>query len=147
FPVDESTTGNVAIWKAEEAINSIEKTRKHILRLGGLAGPDRFLARHFSGKVNLPGGNHPVNLLHRDDAVSIILKAVEDELPEGIYNVCSSQHPTREELYTYDCERFGLRLPHFANDWETGKTISTEKIREHVDFKYPNPKEYDYSDY
>jgi len=145
FDMTESTSGNLSIFHAEQCIRKSSIEHNYVLRLGGLAGANRFLARHFSGKSDLKGGNHPVNLLHQDDAVYAIAHFIENEIESGIYNVCSPTHPTRKELYTLDCQRFGLPLPHFKDEKESSKIISSEKIRGFFEFKYSDPKEFEYT--
>lgn len=145
FEMTELNTGNVSIFQAEQCVLKSTVEQKFVLRLGGLAGANRFLARHFSGKSDLKGGNHPVNLLHQDDAIHAIAHFIENEVESGIYNVCSPTHPTRMELYTLDCQRFGLPLPHFKDEIESSKIISSEKIRRFYEFKYSDPMEFEYS--
>jgi nucleoside-diphosphate-sugar epimerase len=145
FEITESNTGNLSIFQAEQCILKSNIEQKFVLRLGGLAGANRFLARHFSGKSDLKGGNHPVNLLHQDDAIHAITHFIENEVESGIYNVCSPMHPTRKELYTLDCQRFGLPLPYFKDERESSKIISSEKIRELYTFKYADPLEFEYT--
>ncbi len=137
-------SGSPSLLIAEQFVLSIPNSHTYVLRLGGLAGYDRLLARHFAGKNDLKGGNNPVNLLHRDDAVGSILHLIENNSAPGIYNICSPEHPTRQELYFHDCLRFGMSLPHFADDHEKGKVISSEIIQEYYQFKFQNPMEFDY---
>ena len=145
FEMTELNTGNVSIFQAEQCVLKSTVNQKFVLRLGGLAGANRFLARHFSGKSDLKGGNHPVNLLHQDDAIHAIVHFIENEIESGIYNVCSPIHPSRKELYTQDCHRFGLPLPHFKDETESSKIISSEKIRGFYTFKYIDPIDFEYS--
>ena len=144
FEMTELNTGNSSIFQAEKCVLKSTVEQKFVLRLGGLAGANRFLARHFSGKSDLKGGNHTVNLLHQDDAIHAIAHFIENEVESGVYNVCSPKHPTRKELYTHDCQRFGLPLPHFKDETESSKVISSEKISEFYTFKYIDPMEFEY---
>jgi nucleoside-diphosphate-sugar epimerase len=144
FEMTELNTGNMSIFQAEQCVLKSTVQQKYVLRLGGLAGANRFLARHFSGKSDLKGGNHPVNLLHQEDAILAITHIIENEPESGIYNVCSSKHPTRKELYTYDCQRFDKPLPHFKDETESSKIISSEKISKLYSFKYNDPKKFEY---
>lgn len=136
----ERHTGNEILFKAEHEIGTLA-IPTFILRLGGLAGDDRFLAHHFSGKEGLRGAKHPVNLLHKTDAIAIIAAFVEQEWESGIYNICAPLHPTKKELYTHDCLRFGLPIPKYGMDMEDGKTISVEKFLSQTkyEFVFPDP--------
>ena len=146
FQLIPENTGNPALFKAEQiALES--KIPVHILRLGGLAGADRLLARHFSGKTNLKNGNSPVNLLHQEDAVNVIELFVLNSFESGIYNVCSPYHPSKRELYESDSARMDLPLPQFEVDVVGGKEISPQKLIKTTgyQFRFPDPKEFTYN--
>jgi nucleoside-diphosphate-sugar epimerase len=140
--ITEVTTGNTAIFKAEEALLASHLST-YVLRLGGLAGDDRVLARHFAGKSQIPKGHSPVNLLHRQDAIQIIQLFVENEYPNGIYNVCSPEHPSRLELYTQECAKRGWPAPVFVKEGK-GKMVSVDKLCKETGyhFLYPHPADF-----
>lgn len=127
YDLSSSISGNAVLVEAEQAVSG-SGIDSIVLRLGGLAGDDRWLARHFSGKTDLPNGSSPVNLLHKEDALHVIEMSIENAIPIGIYNICSPEHPTKEELYTKECREAGWALPHYKNEAKKGgKIISVEK--------------------
>ena len=65
-----------------EAIVSSSKVPYLILRLAGLMGGDRYVAKYFSGKRN-DGANCPINYVHKDDVVALIALAAE-KIDSGI---------------------------------------------------------------
>jgi len=144
-----SDAENKVLFEAEQYIQQADNAaHKIILRLGGLTGYERMLARFFAGKTELAGGNEPVNLLHRDDAIGAVLFLIKkDILQNQIVNVCSPEHPTREAFYTALCNRFGLAKPNFSEalygDW---KKISSDKLSEmgYV-WIFPDPYQYSYT--
>jgi nucleoside-diphosphate-sugar epimerase len=97
-----------------------------ILRYGGLIGNDRNPATHFSGKFNIPNGGAPVNLIHREDIIEIITKAIDKNI-QGIFNVVYPSHPTRKEYYEMQCVKRGLLACEFTEDG-TGKIVNGSKI-------------------
>lgn len=97
-----------------------------ILRYGGLIGDDRNPATHFSGKFNIPNGGAPVNLIHREDIIEIITKAIDKNI-QGIFNVVYPSHPTRKEYYEKQCIQRGLSACGFTEDG-TGKIVNGSKI-------------------
>jgi nucleoside-diphosphate-sugar epimerase len=145
--LDSNSSAAPSLVKAEQEVRDIFPESAYVLRLGGLAGDDRLLARHFAGKKDLKSGDSPVNLLHREDAVRILTLFAENEFKAGVYNVCAGQHPSRNELYTADCKRFGLPLPHFSEEESKGKTISNQKLLDETGYRfvYPDPKSFDYT--
>jgi nucleoside-diphosphate-sugar epimerase len=74
-----------------------------VLRLGGLYGPGRGLARIYARRdgAPLPGdGLAPTNLVHRDDAVAAVCAALTapPEL-QGVVHVVDDDHAPRRALY------------------------------------------------
>lgn len=143
----ESDTGNKTLFRAEEYVQASEIKEKLILRLGGLTGYERMLARFFAGKSELAGGNEPVNLVHRDDVIAVISFLLKKEIGSAVLNVCSPLHPARKDFYTQLCERFNLARPDFSEqkyaDW---KEISTDALSSlgYV-WIFPDPYAYSYT--
>lgn len=103
-----------------------------ILRLGGIYGPERELAKRagrFGGKV-MPGtGKEPTNHIHRDDIVSAIDYCLKHRL-KGVYNLVSDAHPSREELYGQLCSKLGFEAPVWNGTPYSAYMVSNEKIKE-----------------
>ena len=145
--VTEADAENKVLFRAEKHIQSSSVKNKVILRLGGLTGYDRMLARFFAGKSELVGGNEPVNLVHRDDVISVILFLIKNEFGDIVLNVCSPVHPTRKDFYTQLSDRFHLDKPvfptHLHADW---KEISSHELHKlGYLWIFPNPYEYSYT--
>jgi nucleoside-diphosphate-sugar epimerase len=114
-----------SILDAEEAVLSSNK-QAIILRLSGLVGYERNPARF--GTSRLPA-NEPVNMIHRDDAIGVIERLLEIENIQGIFNVCSPVHPSRQEFYTARAATLGVESPilQISVDALT-RTIDCEKL-------------------
>ena len=145
--VDEEDAENKILFRAEKYIQSSTVNDKIILRLGGLTGYERMLARFFAGKSELAGGNEPVNLVHRDDVISVIRFLLKKKSESLVLNVCSPQHPSRKDFYTRLCKRFALAQPIFPEqlhaDW---KEVSTNKLAGlGYSWIFPDPYQYSYS--
>ncbi|ASC74012.1 putative NAD-dependent epimerase [Halomicronema hongdechloris C2206] len=81
-----------------------------ILRLGGIYGPERDLARIFqrSAGSTRPGtGNSPSNWIHLDDIVGAIDFVRQHQL-QGLYNLVQDEIPTIRALIDRVCHRHGL---------------------------------------
>lgn len=147
---DESAqVGNRVLFEAEEIARSLN-IDYCILRMGGLTGYDRDLARFFAGKKDLKGGESPVNLIHRDDCIGIIASLICTDRPEvwnETYNCCSPVHPLKKDFYTGLVRRFELPLPEFISGDRTGwKLISPDKLISRLGYQYiyPDPLGYTY---
>ena len=111
-----------------------------ILRLGGLMGGNRFVAKYYSGKT-IPAANHPVNYVHRVDVLEIIFQSLFPSII-GIYNVVAPFHPIKSELVFKECEMRNLPKPQGSiEDAEPAKIVSSDKIIGALKytFQYPDP--------
>jgi nucleoside-diphosphate-sugar epimerase len=143
--VDETAEINASTLMAQaEAIVSASPINTIILRLGGLMGGDRFVAKYFSGKRN-DGANCPVNYVHKDDVVNLIALTCE-KIQTGIYNIVAPEHPTKQDVGMNDCEKRGMNSGYWDSSQPClgGKIVSGDKIVEELtyDFKWPDPMEF-----
>ncbi|ADQ19224.1 hypothetical protein Lbys_3576 [Leadbetterella byssophila DSM 17132] len=69
-----------------------------ILRLGGLMGEDRFLAKFYKDKP-LPQPGATVNYIHYKDIIGVIQCLLDKSIKKGIYNVVAPLHPTKAEVF------------------------------------------------
>ncbi len=129
-----------AEWMLQNATISNQLT---IIRMAGLVGGLRHPARFFAGRTDIPNGNHPVNLIFREDAILLVVNCIEKEIWGETLNGCATVHPSKSEYYTFACEQFGLEKPTFVGT-ELGKSISNEKSKKLLDFKYIMDNPYDY---
>lgn len=113
------------ILDAEKAVLSSNK-QAIILRLSGLVGYERNPARY--GTSRLPA-NEPVNMIHRDDAVGVIMRMLELENIEGIFNGCSPVHPSRQAFYEAGAKAMGIESPSLQTSIDAlTRTIDSEKL-------------------
>jgi nucleoside-diphosphate-sugar epimerase len=117
-----------------------------ILRLAGLVGPGRAPGRFFAGKKNLGSGSSPVNLVQLDDCVGIIVRLIEQEIRDGIYNVCADEHPTHREFYPAQAIKLGLEVPEYGIDSLDAdlKIIDNRLLKNILDYRYiyPDPMKF-----
>ena len=117
-----------------------------ILRCGGLMGYDRIPGKYVGGKT-VDSGDVPVNYLHQDDAVGILLALIQQR-PEGVFNAVAPEHPTRKDIYQKSCTDFGYDQPTFIqpNQPVPYKVVSVEKLLQVTEFsfKYPDPLQFFY---
>ncbi|WP_340381372.1 SDR family oxidoreductase [Daejeonella sp.] len=118
------------ILLAKQNVNTIS------LRLAGLIGPGRMPGRFFAGKTQVADGLAPVNLIHLDDAVGIILSLIANKDAYGNFNGCAPIHPTREEFYTLAAEIEGLEKPDFISEKNRWKIISSTRLAAELDYQF-----------
>ena len=79
FKVDETiiphpnTDSGISLLSAENILNSNSAFTTTIIRFTGLIGPNRNLSKYFAGKINIPNGLAPVNLIHLADCLGLSL--------------------------------------------------------------------------
>lgn len=113
-----------------------------IIRMAGLAGPNREPGKWFTGKKDIPNGLAPVNMIHLEDAVGISIKVIENRQSIGqIYNACSDRHPTKIEFYQAQAAKLNLDKPQFVKELRDYKIVKNDKIKKAFNylFIYPNP--------
>ncbi|MCE3296464.1 MAG: family NAD(P)-dependent oxidoreductase [Crocinitomicaceae bacterium] len=133
------------LFLAEKALKTELGQRLTVLRLAGLFGENRNPARHLSGKSGLKNPASPVNLVHRDDCIAFIKEIIRQRTWGETFNVCASEHPSREEFYTRICEKQGWELPFFdPESQEQGKIVSNQKGIQMLGFSYRLDSPFDF---
>jgi nucleoside-diphosphate-sugar epimerase len=131
---------------AEEALHQKLKERLTIVRMAGLIGEDRQIAKYFAGKVNLPNGKSPVNLIHQKDCIGIIEAIIEKQIWGEIFNACASEHPTKEAYYSFCCEKLKLTKPLYAIEEKNSisKIVDNQKSKSILSYKYELDNPFDF---
>ncbi len=135
--VPDKPSGQV-ILEVEKYLQTFESTC--VLRLAGLMGGDRHPGRFFANKKSVPNGLAPVNMIHQEDVMNVVKEVILNKL-QGVYNVCSIEHPLRKEFYAQACRDIGLSSPVFEEEVGDYKIINGESILDKLSLslKYPNP--------
>lgn len=106
-----------------------------IVRLAGLIGGERHPVKYLSGR-NVSDGNMVVNLIHRDDVISGIVKVISEDRWNSLYNLVYPAHPTKADYYTDMSRKMDLAEPIFDLSVKKGKCVSGKKIEEELEFVY-----------
>ncbi len=138
YPETESGKALKNVEKLLFADNSFDKT---IIRFGGLIDNDRNPVKYFSGRKNIPGGNIPVNLIHRKDCINIIFKIITQNIWNEIFNACADIHQTKKEFYTEAAVKNNLPEPEFVDEDGDFKIVNSDKLKKVLgyNFVYSNP--------
>ena len=122
---------NKLVFDAEELV--LNKT--HIIfRASALFGEDRIAGRRLANKkVDFP--KTKINFVHRNDVISATIFAIKNDL-NGIFNLASKQHPTKEELYSFNAQKFGFEKPILSDDKNSIERIIDGSKIEKFGFEY-----------
>ncbi len=143
-PVRPVTDSGKAVLATEKMLTE-QPFSATMLRFGGLAGDDRPPGRFFAGRKGIPNGNAPVNFVRQEDCIGAIMKVLEKNIQEDIYNVVATEHPLKKDFYPAQALKLGLEPPQFTEEkTQAYKVVSNKKIREQLgyQFLYPNPMDF-----
>lgn len=108
--------------KATVLINAEELVKAYrgffltsVVRLGGLVGPGRQPARFLSGK-ELKNPNAPVNLIHMDDAIEILVKLIQHDKIALQYHAVYPLNETRKAYYSQKTKALSLPEPIYSQN-------------------------------
>jgi nucleoside-diphosphate-sugar epimerase len=131
-----------AVWQAEERVRAIPGVRATVVRMAGLYGYDRKPGRFLAGREKVAGPRGSVNLIHRDDAVGVLLAVLRLNVWGVALNACADVHPERSAFYTEQARRLDLPAPTFDEAVPfSGKSVSNRRLKEALGytFHYPDP--------
>lgn len=136
-----------ALVRAEQFVQNLAPERiVTVLRCGGLMGYERIPGKYVAGRT-VDSGAVPVNYLHRDDAVGILVAIVQQRIA-GTFNAVAPEHPAREAIYQKSCMEFGYELPTFISAIKPVpyKVVSPDKLLQMTNyaFQYPDPLQFFY---
>ena len=119
-------------------------TDLNVLRLGGLFGLDRVVAKYFAGKV-CEVGYQTANFLHVEDICRVIQLMIEKRIKNRTYNVVCPEHPLKKDVIVVSAAKYGYDLPVlFTETDQTAKVVSPERMISELaySFVYPSPLQF-----
>lgn len=135
-PTAPDTASGKAMLETEQFLQAIPSFSTTILRFAGLIGPGRNPGRFFAGKQEIPNGQAPINLVHQEDCVGFTMAVLEQAAFGQIYNVCSPDHPHKQEFYVKAAQRSGLPLPSFQEELLNWKIVSGQPSNSTFNYQY-----------
>jgi nucleoside-diphosphate-sugar epimerase len=134
-PEPNSESGKILL-EAENILKAQDSFTTTIIRFAGLMGPGRDPGRFFAGKINIPNGNAPANLIHLTDCIGISEAILDKQAFGHIYNGCSPDHPSRNDFYTNAARLSSLEIPQFIDEKKNWKIVSSVNVSEVLGYKY-----------
>ena len=134
-PKPDSEAGRQLLQVEQLFYNSTFKCS--IVRFGGLIGGSRQPVRYLAGREHLSGGNAPVNLIHREDCIGVLLKIIQKDAYGQIFNAVSPQHPMKKKYYVQKAEELDLDAPSFSEEIsEIYKKVDSLTIPNLLDYTF-----------
>jgi nucleoside-diphosphate-sugar epimerase len=136
------TEGGKQLLQVEKLLQNNANFETIVLRFGGLIGDDRHPIKFLAGRKNIENPNGPINLIHQNDCIGIILqilrKAQNDKLDwNQTFNAVAPFHPTRKDYYNQKAVELQLPLPEFDETQSArGKIVSSEKVTQLLNYSF-----------
>ncbi len=108
----------------------------NILRLGGLFGFERVMAKYFAGKV-CETGYQTANFVHVVDIYRIVAAMMTAGSQGKTYNVVCPEHPLKKEVIAVSAARYGYGMPiAFSEVDRTAKVVSPARLIADLDYRF-----------
>jgi nucleoside-diphosphate-sugar epimerase len=134
------TESGKQLVQTEQLLQSNPNFKTTILRFGGLIGEDRHPVKFLAGRENLENPEAPINLIHQDDCIGIILEILRQNSWNETFNAVSPFHPSRSAYYTKKAKDLDLVPPEFNYENPTfGKTILSDKVENVLGYTFAKP--------
>jgi len=136
IPNPETESGR-QLHESEQLLQNHKNFKTTILRFGGLIGEDRHPVKFLAGRENLENPNGPINLIHQQDCIGIVLKIIQTETWNETFNAAAPFHPNRQNYYPEKAKTLNLPEPKFNHEKESvGKTIDSQKIIKILEYDF-----------
>ncbi|RZJ80967.1 MAG: SDR family NAD(P)-dependent oxidoreductase [Flavobacterium sp.] len=142
FIVDETvkpapnTPSGIALKEAEDILLSNNAFTTTIIRFAGLIGPNRNLAKHFAGKIEIANGNAPINLIHLDDCLGLTQAIINQKDFGKVYHGVTPDHPTRKAFYSQSCIASGFEAANFKDELLSWKQVDSKNVPEMLAYEF-----------
>jgi len=125
-----NTIAGKQMLQVEKIFVNSEGLQTTIVRFGGLVGGTRQPVRYLAGRKDLADGNAPVNLIHRNDCIRILVEIVKQDAFGIVFNAVNPQHPKKADYYIGKAKELGLVPPTFSEtDTDTvHKQVESENL-------------------
>src|SRR5882724_3642214 len=135
-----SETGRVLVETEKVLLEAAKKIPVVILRVAGIYGPERghFFLQYLKNEATIPGqGERIINMIHRDDLITVILSALKNARPGEIYNAVDDEPIAQIHFFRWLSETLGKWMPPFGPEEEnserkrglTNKKVQNRKLK------------------
>ncbi|MDC7999688.1 SDR family oxidoreductase [Aequorivita todarodis] len=132
------TIAGKQLRQVEELFINSEELQTTVVRFGGLIGGGRQPAKYLAGRKDLADGNAPVNLIHREDCINILVEILKQDAFGKVFNAVNPNHPKKADYYIQKSNELGLEPPTFAeaDSNEIFKQVDSENLKAILDYSF-----------
>jgi nucleoside-diphosphate-sugar epimerase len=139
-PLPDSESGRQLV-EVEKRLLSQSSFSTQILRLGGLIDLDRHPAKTLARKKVVMDPQAPVNLIHRTDAVGLLMHLPTTAPWKAVYHGVTPWHPSKKDFYNQAAKELGLtQLPFSETIGTTNKMVKDPRVENMLDFHFKEPR-------
>lgn len=136
-PVDPQSV----LHQAEQRVLEEPALSSTIIRFAGLIDSSRNPVRSLSKKAEnghiFDADNTPINLIHRQDCITIITQIIEQNCWGVILNACADCHPSRQEFYQQSACTLGITVPSFRTEHSMKQRIvDNSKLKQRLNYTF-----------
>jgi len=129
-----------AVLSFNESTNTAKKPSAYVLRLAGLVGPNRHPGKFLLNGRMLKSPNAPVNLIHQQDVIGIILSLFNERVNSGIFNGVSRTHVSKKEYYQSAAKALNIAPPSFELEDDKSansiRIVNGNKVAEKLSYQF-----------
>ncbi|ABL64373.1 SDR family oxidoreductase [Chlorobium phaeobacteroides] len=141
--VEPEALSGQALLHVEEMLMQETGFQTTVVRFGGLIGYDRNPEKNLARMTELKDPDQPMNLIHRDDCVRIIMEIIRLQQWGEVFNACCPVHPLKRDYYRRAAEVSGIPLPSLCSSEAPSpyKLVNSDKLQGALNytFIYPDP--------
>lgn len=132
------TNAGKQLRQVEELFINSEELQTTIIRFGGLYGGSRQPAKYLAGRKDLTDGRAPVNLINRQDCISIITEILKHDAFGELFNAVNPDHPKKGDFYIRKAQEMGLQPPTFTkgDSNEIFKQVDSENLKKILGYEF-----------
>ncbi len=134
---EETNTANTPLAEIEQLFITNKTFESTIIRFGGLFGYDRKPGNFVRKDKPVEDPDGFVNLIHRDDCITIIEQIIVKNVWNEVLNACADSHPRRREFYLKEVQKVSKHKVTFNEDSESKfKIIDSQKLKDLLNYDF-----------
>ncbi|MBF0289591.1 MAG: hypothetical protein HQM14_17395 [SAR324 cluster bacterium] len=114
-------------FETEKILNQYFQT--HVVRPGGIYGPDRHIGQRLLKQKPVPGGERPVHRIHVADLANIVQHLIAKDSSPQIVNAVDKNPATSNEVVTWLLQSDLLKLPPGLSVSYQNRAIKSGEVR------------------
>ncbi|TCD48006.1 NAD-dependent epimerase/dehydratase family protein [Chlorobium sp. N1] len=134
----ESPSGR-ALLSVEEMLMQERGFQTTVVRFSGLVGYDRTPAGYLGRMKEIASPGQPMNLIHRDDCIRIIMEIIRLGQWGEVFNACAPVHPKRIDYYRKAALKAGIELPPAVVGEAPFKIVDSCKLVNAIGYAFLHP--------